>query len=232
MSDSEPLGPINERIVIRQTSPGGSELHDCFFLPSDIEGFYNFYDKHGQTLATGVSSDNPFPFLLDRIAWTIYNLKIDKLEAHGEWLNNAPGVTGAQDGTFQAESGGGAEDYEAESSCMPLNAIEIKHVHGGPDKEKLKHCYFVQTDVVGEYDLFSKNCNLLQTGLKTDQDFNFKHDSIHWEVTEFKIDDVHAHGHWWNPDNPESAMLAQDGTFQAESGGGHDEEEVYSAASA
>lgn len=235
MSDKAPLKPLKERIVIRETSPGGNDLYDCYFLPSEVEGFFNFYDREGRTLATGVSSDSPFPFLLDRIAWTIHMEKIDKSAARGGWQNNAPGVTGGQDGTFQAESGGGADEDEVDSSCMPLNAIEIKHVHGGPDKEKLKHCYFVPTDA-GEYDFHSKHCKLLQSGLTTDNDFSFRHDSIDWNVTEFKIDDVHAHGHWWNSDGTQKAKdgteIAQDGTFQAESGGGHDEGEAYSAASA
>jgi len=108
MSDDKPLKPIRNRIVIDKTSKGGNDLTNCFFLPTEVEGFYNFYDKHGQILATGVSSDRPFPFLLDRTAWTIHGLKIDKLAAHGEWENNAPLPTAGQDGTFQAQSGGGA----------------------------------------------------------------------------------------------------------------------------
>lgn len=223
MSDNTPPEPIKRPIVIREASPGGEDLDGCFFLLSEVEGFFNFFDRYGRTLATGVSNESTFPFLLDRIAWTI-ELNINDRDAWGEWQNNVSPP--AADGTFQAHSDG--DEDMVKSACMPPGAIEIRHVHGGSDKEKLKHCYFMPT-TSGQYDFYSKGCDLLQTGLKTDNDFTFELDSIHWTVTEFTIDDVEAHGHWWNPDGFENA---QDGTFQAHSDGDMDAVEAVSAASA
>ena len=231
MSDNAPLRPIRDKIVIHTTTGGGNELHNCFFAPADVEGYYNFYDRHGRVLATGVRGGETFPFLLDRIAWTITLLSIDPLVATGDWQNNLPSVTNAQDGTFQAESGGGQEEGDAETSCtIPSNAIEIKTVTGGADKDKLKHCYFLPAATTGQYDLYSKNCNLLASALSSGNGFSFPHDSITWTITNFVIDDESASGNWSNPDGIENA---QDGTFQAESGGGAGEgDEAASAASA
>ena len=242
MSDNAPLKPIRRKIVINVTSPGGNDLQNCFFLRSDeVPGFYNLYDQDGNTLATGVSDGVPFPFLHDGIAWTIYDLKIhhhldrDRIEAHGGWSNNLPtleqnSTSFEQIGTFQAESGGGADGEIDVPSCVhPTNQIEIRHVHGDSDKDKLKHCYFLPTSVEGEYDFFSNDCSPLQSGLKTKQDFHFHHDKIEWTVTNFRIDDTKASGDW---SNPQGDSNEQNGTFQAESGGGADEGEAVSAASA
>lgn len=229
MSDNAPL---EDRIVIDQTSEGGGVLFNCYFVPGEVEGFFNFHDASGRILATGINDDTPFPFLLDGIAWTIHKIKIDKRHAKGEWRNNVPKFAQSQDGTFQAESGGGAdgEEVHVPACTHPTNAIEIKKVTGDPDKDKLKHCYFLPTAAAGEYDLYNKDCDLLKTGLRTDIDFDFEHDKINWKVTEFKIDDAAASGHWSNPDELSNE---QNGTFQAESGGGAAEGEgAASAASA
>jgi hypothetical protein len=121
MSDNQRIEPVRARIVIhhaanKKGSDTGNMLKGCFFLPTEIKGFYNFYNKDGQTLATGVSSDNPFPVLLDDLAWTIQMGKIDDLNAQGSWRNNAPRLAEEQDGSFQASSGPGA-DTEATSAA-------------------------------------------------------------------------------------------------------------------
>lgn len=116
MSDNAPLKPVREPIVIhkaeREDGKPVKDLHDCFFLPTEVHGYYNFYDKHGRTLATGVSSGNSFPFLLDGIAWTIFDFTIDAAKANGSWQNNADGsgLVIEQDGSFQATSTGGGHD--------------------------------------------------------------------------------------------------------------------------
>jgi hypothetical protein len=231
MSDNAPLTPIRDKIVIHATTGGGNELHNCFFLPADVAGYYNFYDQRGRTLATGVRSGESFPFLLDRVAWMITGFTIDRVAATGDWRNNRPSPTAAQDGTFQAESGGGEEEGDAEPlGTIPSNAIEINKVTGGADKDKLKHCYFLPAATTSQYDFYSKNGNLLASGLSSGNGFSFTHDSINWTVTNFVIDAEAASGNWSNPDAIENA---QDGTFQAESGGGAGEgDEAGKAASA
>jgi hypothetical protein len=90
-------------------------LRGCFFLPSKLKGFFNFYDQKGQTLATGVSSAKPFPILLGDFAWTL-ECTIDDQNANGSWKNNGPDLSDEQDGSFQASSGPGA-DPEAASAA-------------------------------------------------------------------------------------------------------------------
>jgi hypothetical protein len=233
MSDNAPLKTVEDRIVIDQTSEGGGDLHNCYFAPStEVEGYFNFHDETGKILATGIKDNTPFPFLLDGIAWTIHKIKIDHRHAKGEWRNDAPKFAQAQDGTFQAESGGGADgDKGHVPACThPDNQIEIKKVTGDPDKDKLKHCYFLPTAAAGEYDLYNNDCKLLKTGLRTDIDFEFGHDKTTWKVTDFKINDAIATGSWSTPDELSNE---QNGTFQAESGGGAAEGEgAATAASA
>jgi hypothetical protein len=237
MSDKEPLKRIRRPIVINVTSSGGEDLKNCYFLASDeVEGFYSFFNERGETLATGVSDDVPFPFLLDGVAWTITKLKIhhhvepNGIKAKGQWTNNV--MIPNADGTFQSESGGGVEDeveLPVPSCTHPANAIEIETVTGGADKDKLKHCYFLPAATSGQYDLFSKHCVLLKSGLQTNTNFDFTHDSINWTVTQFVIDETAASGSWSNPNRVDNA----NGTFQAESGGGLGEGEgAASAASA
>jgi len=122
MSDDKPTEQIRRPVVINKASTGGTPLESCFFLRiAEIDGqlFYNFYNGDGETLATGVSDNVPFPFLLDGIAWTITDLKIhhhpeiDRIKAKGNWTNTV--VDTAEAGTFAAESGGGVvpEAYSA-----------------------------------------------------------------------------------------------------------------------
>lgn len=126
MSDNDPMKPIRKPIVIDHVDDSrgksGQDLKRCFFLPSDVKGFYDFFDEHGRTLATGISSNNPFPFLLHGHAWTIQMGLINDLVASGGWNNNAPaplgpGSSGEQDGSFQASSSGGVQADDAASGA-------------------------------------------------------------------------------------------------------------------
>lgn len=232
MSDDKPLEPIGEKIVIHsahnRSGKKASDLYDCFFLPTEVAGFYNFYGKHGRTLATGVTSGQTFPFLLDGIAWRIFDFTIDPVKAGGNWKNTAddPGLELEQDGSFQATStgGGGAELADAVAVDPPVGAIVIETVSGDADKDKLKKCYFLANG--STYDLYSKNGTLLASGLSSGTGFTFTHDSITWTVTNFVINSTSASGDWSNPD---TLMNEQDGSFQATSTG-HIDGEAASAA--
>ncbi|HEY2962263.1 MAG TPA: hypothetical protein VGJ37_07590 [Pyrinomonadaceae bacterium] len=237
---SDKITPIKWKIVIDETrGDGGKDLHNCYFLPTDVPGVYNLYDQHSRILAAYIVAGQNFNFTVDDIHYDIHRFEIDDFAARGDWKNNAPVPVDEQEGTFQAQSGGGvpvddAVDKYASTSTdtPPANAIEIKIVSGGADKDKLKHCYFVPTAPGGPYDFYSKHGTELATGLTSGTDFDFTHDSIEWSVTDFVISDTEASGHWTNPDNI-SADFEQEGTFQAQSGGGVPEgEESASAASA
>jgi len=230
MSDKTSITPIESKIVIDQTTgESGHLLQNCFFLPTDQKDVYDFYNPSGELLADDIVSGKDFCFELDKFHWDVSNFRIDKFEAHGDWRNDAPTRTGAEDGTFQAQSGGGVPEDEVNESVslgLPRNAIVIKHVDGGSRREKLKHGYFLPSGE-GEYTLFDKHDNELASGLTSDNDFSFPLDSIEWTITRFRINPERASGDWSTP----TKENAEDGTFQAQSGGGLGEEETASAAS-
>lgn len=236
MSDDKPLKPIREKIVVHtawdKKGHNVPDLHRCFFLPTEIESYYNFYNEHGETLATGVSSNNTFPFILDGLAWEIYDFAIDDVQAGGKFKNNRekhPSLTLEQEGSFQATSSGGGADELDDAVVLadpPAGAIEIDTVDGDADKDKLKKCYFLASG--STYSLYSKNGTLLASGLTSGTDFSFTHDSITWTITNFVISSTAASGDWSNPD---SITNEQEGSFQATSTG-HIDGEAATAASA
>jgi len=220
------IAPIRKKIIIEKTTgEGGNDLHHCYFLATD-DGVYNLYTQHSTILAANIVSGQNFNFTLDDIHFEITNFRIDSLAANGNWKNDVAEPAGSQDGTFQAQSGGGVEtddDVETVAACVPPDAIKMKNVTGGSDKDKLKHCYFVPDEPGGPYTFYDKDCNVLASNLTSGDDFGFSHDSISdWSVTNFLIDDTNASGDWSNPNNI-SITDTQDGTFQAQSGGGIEE---------
>jgi hypothetical protein len=114
-----------------------------------------------------------------------------------------------------------------EKKVMPNNKIKIDNVTGDKDKDDLKNCYFLPTSVTGTYDFYDTNNNLLASGLTSGTNFSFTLDTIDWEITNFVISDTAASGDWSNNNSPAED---QDGTFQAQAGGGADSEESASAA--
>jgi hypothetical protein len=250
MSDNDPIKPIRQPIVIDQVhevkGKSGNDLKRCFFLPTDIHGFYNFFDEHGGTLATGVSSGTPFPFLLHGHAWTITLGAITHQVASGGWNNNAPAPIGPgsgaeQDGSFQASSSGDVERdaiaYDV-ADTPPTNAVVIGGVEGTSDKDKLKDCYFLASG--GAWNLYNKKGGVLKTGIQSGDTFSFDHDkngnntTISWTVTSFVISTqdsiTTASGNWTNTDP--TLVNEQSGSFQASSSGGIPTGEVASGASA
>jgi hypothetical protein len=247
MSDKDPFKPIVIDVVKEVKGNSGKDLKHCFFLPAELKGFYNFFDEHGRTLATGVKSNESFPFLLHGHAWTINMINITDEFANGSWSNSAPtplvppypnpGSGQEQEGSFQASSGGGADTdaiTESVTANPPLGAIVIDKVTGNSDKDKLKGCYFTVSGTT--YNLYNKNGKLLQSGISNGTNFSFNHDKapggsndIAWTVTNFFISQAAASGNWSNPDSP---LGVQEGSFQASSGGGMGEGEAAAGASA
>ena len=234
MSYKIPITPMVQKIVINKTTgKGGKKLDHCYFEVTDVKDVYNFYNQHSDLLAADVVSGQDFTFELDGLNWTFSNFAIDELAASGSWVNDAVKAEEAEEGTFQAQSGGGAEEEEGKEAAplavgtAPANAIKIKTVTGGADKDKLKHCYFLPSG--SQFEFCDKDGNQLASGLTSGNNFNFTLDSINWSITNFLISDTNASGNWSNPNNIEDA---QDGTFQAASGGGADEEANASAAMA
>jgi hypothetical protein len=105
--------------------------------------------------------------------------------------------------------------------------IKIDTVTGGKDKDDLKGCYFLpSTTVSNGYDFFDTNNNSLATGI-TGTSFSFALDGHNWEIENLVISSIAASGDWSNDDA--SITADEDGTFQAQAGGGEPEETVASA---
>ena len=247
MSDNEPFEPIRNPIVIRnahdKNGNTGGMLKGCYFLPSELKGFFNFFTPKGKTLATGISSGRSFPILLGDLAWTL-ECTIDDQGATGIWRNTAPGIGQEQDGSFQASSGPGdvpaESDGESVAVTPPPGAVVINNVLGTSDSPKLKQMYFVKDPGPNNnWNLYNKNGKFIESGIQSGADFNFQHDSyttgggqtvkIVWTVTEFVITPQAASGSWTNTDPGSTGD--QGGSFQASSGPGADAE-AASAASA
>jgi hypothetical protein len=231
------ISPSSPKIAIYHTTgERGKPLHHCYFqqAPNHLEGVYNFFTPGNKIRAANIVSGQDFNFTIDDLNFHVVKFHIDESGACGDWSIDENAAE--PEGTFQAQSGVGDltdDDKKESADTRPTDAILIHDnmVTGGSDKDKLKHCYFVPTAPGGPYDFYSKHDILLQSGLTSGTDWSFTHDSIDWSVTNFVIDDEEASGDWSNPDN---LTNEQDGTFQAQSGGGPvgEEEESASAASA
>jgi hypothetical protein len=96
--------------------------------------------------------------------------------------------------------------------------IKIDKVAGGKDKKHLKGCYFVPSSrITDAYDFFDQDNNLLRSDI-TEDHFPFVLQTFNWEITDLVISPKKASGKWMN-DNPADG---EDGSFQAQSGGGGD----------
>ncbi|MDQ3666986.1 MAG: hypothetical protein M3410_10525 [Acidobacteriota bacterium] len=100
---------MGDKIKI-DTVTGGKDktkLKGCYFLPSTtISDSYDFYDTNNNSLATGITGTS-FPFTLDGHSWEIENLVISATAASGDWSNDDASITADEEGTFQAQAGGG-----------------------------------------------------------------------------------------------------------------------------
>jgi hypothetical protein len=83
------------------------KLKGCYFLPSTtVSGAYDFFDTNNNSLASGITGTS-FSFDLASYNWEIFNLVISNTAANGNWRNNNPSITADEEGTFQAQAGGG-----------------------------------------------------------------------------------------------------------------------------
>ena len=103
---------------------GGSTKNDlvgCHITTNDDDTAYEFTDNNiNEVLSTTPGTSLPTPpftfpsFDLDGYTWTI---TVNTLtggaggnQAEGAWKNNAPSITEAEEGTWTAQAGGGAEE--------------------------------------------------------------------------------------------------------------------------
>lgn len=110
-----------EKIKIYSVSGGDSkdqdDLKNCYFQQFGNPGDYHFYNPSGEHIHTAPSvltgGTRTFRFIHGGFLWTIRNFELNDTipisTARGNWHNdhNAP-VTPMEDGTFQAQAGGGA----------------------------------------------------------------------------------------------------------------------------
>lgn len=104
------------------------------------------------------------------------------------------------------------------------NKIKIDSVTGGKDKDQLKGCYFLPSSTIsGAYDFYDTNNNVLASGI-SGSSFSFSLGSYNWQFQSLVISTSNASGNWSNDDPTITAD--ESGTFQAQAGGGLDEEEA------
>jgi hypothetical protein len=219
MSETAPIAPVRPRIVVDKTQGrDGNDFFHCFFLENDA-GLYDFFNQRGDLLHSDVQTGREFKVHINGVHFLVFRFHIDETAAHGHFipLDAQTGEEPEPEGSFQASSGGGLEESYADdvSEDPPAGAIEINTVTGNSDKDKLKKCYFMAVGTT--YTLYSKNGNVLASGLTSGTGFTFTHDSITWTITNFVISSTAASGNWSDPNPPITGE--QDGTFTASSGG-------------
>jgi hypothetical protein len=100
-------------------------LMGCFFeaqTGTDVYEFFTRGGEHIQTIPEFLTTDTPgFQFIRAGILWTVSDFSIDQTQtpqtASGTWRNPRNPVRGDDDGTFQAQSGGGVEQNASSASA-------------------------------------------------------------------------------------------------------------------
>lgn len=209
------------------TVTGGKDKNDlkgCYFLPSStVSGAYDFYDTNNNVLASGISGSS-FSFSLSGYTWQIQNLVISSSAASGDWSNDDPTITADENGSFQAQAGGGGieeEDVAVSPTASTGDKIKIDKVTGGKNKYKLKDCYFLPSRTLGTYNFYDTHNNVLAENI-SGSTFTFSLDNLDWQIQKLVITSSTASGNWKN-NNPQP-IDDESGTFQAQAGGGGDPE--------
>jgi hypothetical protein len=111
--------------------------------------------------------------------------------------------------------------------------IEIDVVKGGSEGHRLMNCYFQEIGTTKEFSFFSPERTPIPTepsAVRDGEKFSFNYNGLSWNVHKFKISKKHgdAKGHWKaKSENGDD----ESGTFQAQSGGGM-EDDLKASASA
>jgi hypothetical protein len=200
------------------------ELKNCYFEASNIvPGGYDFFDKNGVELASGLLPGEPFEFGLDGHEWVIYDWTADTHHADGSWRNDAPPEPELeQGGTFTAQAGGGVEDeLDQGRRILPLEQIVIDKVleDGQPIDSPLLNCFFAPEgpEGAGEYLFFGHRGEKLHGKITDGLTFKVTVEEQEWEMTaHFHPHQGKAHGTW----KPAGDGEADGGTYTAQAGGG------------
>ena len=102
---------------------------------------------------------------------------------------------------------------------------------GGKDAAAFTNCYFLPTNIAGNYILFGQNNDPIVTNpipLTTGNNFSFSLNTFTWTITSFVIDNEDASGSWSNTDP--TATGVESGTFTAQATGGLEEDEESASA--
>ena len=114
-----------QRIKI-DTVEGGSlrdqqALMRNYFMATGVNDTYQFFTPSGELIPTTpvvVATGVEFSFFLREtpgVIWTIADFHVDGEHARGNWTNTAQ--TEAEDGSFQAQSGAGAEESSSAATA-------------------------------------------------------------------------------------------------------------------
>src|ERR1044071_70619 len=149
---------MGDKIFIDSFTGGsdGDDLLECYFKRKH-DGTYDFHDKDDHSKCSNLSVGSSCSFTLDEfpgITWTItLTNPCTDTEVNGNWSKTDGAFQDdGENGTFTAQSGGGAgeggdEGVDEESErILPLEDIQIKHVFlqdRTPIDNALLGCFFL-----------------------------------------------------------------------------------------
>ena len=232
-----------EKIFVDSFTGGnnGDDLIDCYFKLKN-DGTYDFHDKDDHTKCSGLTVGSASPsFQLDEypdIDWTITLTEpCTDTEVNGNWSSSSAGAAEDQeDGTFQAQAGGGADEEElpaedkAEQQKIVIDSITSDHGHGRTFGGPLINCYFLLKGA-GKYDFCDPLGGVLKRDIQWTDTFDFEYDSQKWRMSsEIHTVENKAHGRWKLIEGIDDEI--DGGTFQAQAGGGGGVEETAYTANA
>jgi len=225
----------DKKIVVDSFTGGnaGDDLIDCYFKVKN-DGTYDFKDKDDHTKCTNLSVNSSCSFHLGDLQWTItLTSPCTEDEVNGNWTSQSEEFESEQEnGTFQAQAGGGAVEPLEDEAVAKGPKIPIHHVHsdrGTTFGDQLKRCYFRIEDN-DTYKLYDPDDGELHSGITPNEEFFFKYKSQEWEMSA-DLDSARNRGHGdWKLLSGITDEI-DGGTFQAQAGGGGgvDEENAYSA---
>lgn len=113
MSDNPSQITINH-VHIRNGEPKDSaNLMGCYFEEVGQSNEWRLYSKLGDhipTIPDNLTSGTNFEFIRVGMLWNVTEFKIGLGVARGDWANPRHERSGDDDGSFQAQSGVGAEE--------------------------------------------------------------------------------------------------------------------------
>ena len=124
MSDNPINSPITiNSVIVKKGGPNSGDkdidnLMHCFFEEVGQSNKYRFYSSTGDhipTIPEELTSGEDFQFIRTGMLWKVWDFVIGNGQGSGNWENARHPKAGDDDGSFQAQSGGGVEVSSAKA---------------------------------------------------------------------------------------------------------------------